>query len=364
MTAPLTIAVGVAALIVAMIAGYLHLPSTPDLEGERWFKVILATLLRGQVEARGGDAAAWETATVRFVPYHPAGRQPERKVTAPALFKLSADAIPGERALLETLEKLPDARARWARMYDTDPAGLDVRLGDPVDLGPAYDPGQVAGPGATWDDLAAWGADNQSFRETIERRVPAHWVLVRGTSPVVVDALKAEIGARASVVDGTDPATIAAACLAALPGAEDRLVVVVEGEAVQAALGALVDTPIARDRMLAFVSIGGVLGGRPGEEAASVDYVGGVFNHEHLDTESRRETPYLCLGWLDRAEDPPGGRGLPLQAQRFPEPGGRADISSIAVVDLGVLPVDPELPLALVARALWAVVVCEVLSRK
>src|SRR5690554_2298026 len=139
-TDPLSIAIAAAAAITAFVAGWVQWPRAPDLDGERWFKVALATLLRGEAEARGGTAEAWEAQVVRFVPYHPAGRLPERKVTNPVAARLPGAMQPGERALLEQLARRHTVQERWRWMYDEDPVSLDARLDDPVELGPAYDP--------------------------------------------------------------------------------------------------------------------------------------------------------------------------------------------------------------------------------
>lgn len=378
MTDPLTLGVASAALALAAAGLWLHRPVAPDLDAERWFKVMLATLLRGEIEAAGGDVGAWERAVVRFVPYHPAGRLPERKVAAPSLALLGPTVIPGERALIDALAALPDAPSRWARMYDTDEAALGARLDDPADLGPAYDPARWLGPDGGWDALAAWGGGDGGFRAAVTRRLgPARWVLVSGApsaAPDVIGALAAELGDRAVAVPwrGAAPAEAATTLIDVLrdasAAAEDRVVVVAAAEGAHVALRALAEAPPLRDRVVAVVAIGGVLRGRPGDDgpygtAAVDDFMGHVFTHAALDTEARRTTPYVAVQWLDRRAEPPGAFGLPLEAMRFPAPGDVLAASAIEAVDIGPLPADPELPTRQVARALVAFVAGWVASR-
>jgi hypothetical protein len=358
---------------VAALACWYSLPNPPDLDGERWFKLILATLLRGQVERETGDAGDWEARVLRFVPYHPGGRLPEQKVSDPEHYRPPGLSVPGEVALVEALARIDDHEGRWKRMYDEDDAATEARIQDPAELGDAYDTARHLGPGGSWDDLADWGAgDGVAFREALVRRLPAHWVLVDGPHPgehpvpTLLEALRGEVGDRAvwvPIPEGTpeEGATILRAAMEEpLEELSDRLVVVASGPAVHLVLRALVEAPGLRDRLLAVVSVGGVVMGREGELS---DWMGRWFNPAELDTEMNRVTPYLHLAWYDREADPPGIPGLPIAATRFPQPEAGA-LSSIEVVDLGLLPTDPDLPLEQVARALWALTTLWVYTRR
>ena len=55
------VSVGLASLagVVALAAGWLMWPRPPSLDGERWFKITLATLLLGEVDAAGEDQDVW-----------------------------------------------------------------------------------------------------------------------------------------------------------------------------------------------------------------------------------------------------------------------------------------------------------------
>ena len=48
MTDPLSLSLAGTAAVVAIAAGWLAVPRPPSLDAERWFKVILATLMRGE----------------------------------------------------------------------------------------------------------------------------------------------------------------------------------------------------------------------------------------------------------------------------------------------------------------------------
>ena len=379
MTDPLSAAIALGAGAVALGAGVLSWPRPPQLDGERWFKIALATLLRGSVEAEGGDGEAWARAVLRFVPYHPAGRHPERKIAHPVAAVIPGAALPGELALVEALAARATAAERWRWMYDQDPAGVDARLDDPAALGAGYDPVARFGPGASWDALAEWGAGRGGFAESLRVRFCPRWVLVHGRAsrlagPSLIAALRTELGDGATEVEWCDDLVAAEARVAqAIAGAQDRaerVIVAAEEAGVAVVLRALQGSAEARDRVVALLSMGGTIAGRPGEEGPfgardADDWLARWFGHAHLDTEIVRLTPYLAFQWLDRAHEPPGAGGLLLERSRFPEPGEeRATAPAVESVDLGPLPVDPELPLALVARALIAVASGWALSRR
>jgi hypothetical protein len=355
-TDPVGIGLGVAILVVAAITGREFVPSAITLDAERWFKLMFATLLRGAAEAAGRDAAAWEAEVVRFVPYNPLGREPERKVARGAL--PDGQALPGERLLADTIAAMPPGKPRWERLYDTDEPALEARLADPTELGADYDPATRLGPDAGWDALAAW---TPAFTTALERRFPARWALIPGGDPVdVLGALKAVLGDRATVVPAADPEPLALAIGACAPSSADRLVIAVGGTALLPVLKALHASAGLRDRVLAVISVGGVV--LDGTEATA-DWIGAHFRPEDLDTEIDRPTVYAAIQWLDRAIDPPGIEGVPLEAMRFPKVPERPTVSRIDVVDLGPLPLDPLLPVQAVARAIVAWTAGYVLSR-
>ena len=142
-------------LVAFVVLGWLALPDVPELDGERLFKVLLATLFRGEVEAAEGTVADWENKVLNWVPYHPAGRFPEEKVTRPSVHRLPGPSLEGEQALIESLAKLDSVESRLRRMYVDDPIGIEARLADPAELGDGYDPRVRLGP--TLDGAIASG---------------------------------------------------------------------------------------------------------------------------------------------------------------------------------------------------------------
>lgn len=378
MTDPLSLALAAATAGVALAAGWAHWPRPPALDGERWFKVSLATVLRGGVEAEGGSAESWEASVRRFVPFHPAGRWPERKVANPVAARLPRALIPGERALLDALARLRTADERWTWMYDQDEVGLAARLDDPVELGPAYDPAVRLGSGASWDGLAAWGGGDPRFGALLLARWSARWILVEGrpdrlAGPSVLPALEALLGDRAirvpweeRPIDASQAALLATLRRAA-PTVDVRLVVVGEEAGVVVALRALAEAADVRDQVHAVLSVGGTVGGRPDEpgpfgERDQADWLGARFTQQGMDTEVVRLTPYLAVQWFARPAL--GSAGLPIAAQRFPDPQDSVGVVTVEVVDLGVLPSESDFPVAQLAKALVAVVVAWVLSRR
>ncbi len=375
---PLNTGVAIFAAALAIVAGVLQWPRPPDLDGERWFKLMLSTVLRGQVEAVDGEVTDWEHLVKRFVPYHPAGRLPERKVLNP---KASPPGqwLPGELALTQRLATVNEVQERWAVMYD-DEAGLEARLVDPFDLGAAYDPKTFGDPACTWDALALWGSGDTAYRDALLNRLGAKWLLVEGrpdrlAGPSLMSDLANELGERAVRVPWHDGEleqaveALAEVLADVVQDWQDRIVVVSEEAGTTLVLRALADNGNFRDPLLAVLSIGGVIGGREGEdgpfgEKTCSDWMAAWFTFQRMDSESVRLTPYLSTQFFDRHQPTPGAAGLSVQAQRFPEPRDDETLKTLESVDLGLLPVDETLPTAQVARALLSVTGCWALSRR
>lgn len=365
-TDPLSLSIAGAALAVAAAAGWARRRRDPDLDGERWFKTTLATLLRGRIEADGGGPDAWDAAVAR-IPYHPAGRWPERKVTHPEVAP-PGPLLEGEAGLLERLARADDLAARWSVLY-ADEDALALLRDDPFELGAAYAPAQVARPGATWDDVAAWGAGDDAFGHAVLARLGARWVLAGGSAPRLTPHLQALAPDALVLPEGPEAARLALE--GALERADTRLVLFAEGDAVPGVLQLLVDHAGLRDQVLAVVAVGGVIGGRtdiaegPLTVASREDWMGRWFGQHHLDTGVVRLTPYMSVQWLDRTVAPPGLPGLPLQHQRFPPPAEQsATATTIESVDLGVLDHAGGPDDAVIAKALCFVVAGWVASRR
>lgn len=336
--------VELAALGLAVWAARLSLPRAPRFDAERLFKVALANALRGELEARGGDLAAWREAVLGRVMYHPAaGAAPEALALDPASVSLPVPPPEGARALVEKLGALPDAAARLGWMYAEDPAVETALLGHPDELGPDYDPGPRLAPGVGWDALAAWTPE---VTAALARRFESA-VLVELGGGLAEALVEAAPGVRLARVDPTrlDAAALAAALVAVVPRPVDRLILVGEGDAVPRAIGALAASAPLRDALMGLVSVAGALGAAGSPARVSLE---SSFRHEILDPEVHRSLPYLTL--IDGAAPPEV-----WPAQRLPEPPppptGRLTIDRL---DLG--PCDlAGLSRPALARALWVV---------
>lgn len=289
---------------------YKTMPRVPERDWERLFKLLLATLIRGEVEER----------------------------------LLSADA--GRKATA-------NARAEWESQlvsqvpYPAEARPLDVLMSDPA-MEVGEDPTAVLGPEATWDAIAGW---QPAVGEGIARRL-GHVVFV-GLGLSAGDAMAAAV--EADIVDltelsgrvGRPPAlmdrseaglALAEAILEQLPERSQRLVILAAGEHAFAILVALRSSEALRDRALAVVTLGGVLAS---EERDA--WLAAQFTHERMDPELARTIAYVHV--IDADTDP--------AAQRLVEPplppSGRR---SIEIVDLGPLPLGGADP-ARLARALW-----------
>ncbi len=359
MTDPISILAAALATGLAAMVAWLMWPRPPNLDGERWFKLMIAILLRGEVEARGGSAADWRAAVRTWAPYHPAVRFPERMVSGP---QPGMDAHPAETELARRLAAVEDPAARWAILYDEEGPARDPTLTDPVDLPPDYDIRKWLAT-AGWDDLALWGAGAPTpiiaALHTVFDGTTFLFVHDDPPGPPIVDALSGLLPERPVEVraGGFDVTPLERALLALPEREEHRFVLLGMGRGIQTLLSGLHASPGWRDRVLAVLSLGGAI-----VTPESAPWMEANFTHRAFDTERARLTPYMCLQWLDRDCDPPGAFGLPIEQARFPPPRSEPLVpEAIEVVDLGVLPADSDPDR--VAKALLTLLACWIRAR-
>jgi len=340
---------GVVELLVlglAIVAAWLSVRPAPPLDWERLWKTTLATVIRGDVESGGGDAEAW-WARLDAVPYHPAGRQPVAKLTAPSMEAILVPALEGERALVERLVGKSTITERWAEMYRDDPAAEDALMINPAELGPAYDPAIALAPAVGWEEVARWTAETQS---AVARRMKDVVVAVIGhnADPLIVAVPHARV---VQVSDELEPNALEEALLSLCEQPQERLLVIAEGDGAFTLVQALHDSPSLRDRVLVVLGLAAEL--TSGERGAWMEH---HFQHIAFDTEVNRKTLYMSVSAV--TQDP-----LNVVDQVFPKPdippSGWAPIESI---DLGLLDLDAQNP-ELLARALW-VLLCFSLSSR
>ena len=331
----------ISALLLAVGSAILSLRPAPALDWEHLWKIILATVIRGEVEAEDGAQSAWWD-RLSVVPYHPAGRNAFAKLVEASVEQVAVPALEGERALVERLAAIETPAARWQSMYRDDTQAQESLMQDPMDMGPAYDPSAPLAPGVTWDSVAHWSAPVQS---AIARRLGDVIVAVigRDVAPMM------EAAPHASVISMEDASEDG--LLGLLSHSHQRLVLVVEGEAAFGLIQTLHGAPSLRDRVLAVLSLGGRFGG---EERSH--WMDAHFQHLQFDTELNRRTMYAAMTDMDAGS-------TQSTAQHFPvppvPPSGWAPIEAI---DLGPIPLSRQDP-SLFARALWVLVCFSVSSR-
>jgi len=371
MIGPLELGIAGVAGVVALLAAWFHIPRVPELDAERWFKTLLATMLRGRCELEQATAQEWAERVALEVPYHPAGRCPERKVSDPATWVPAGPYLEGEQALLEHLRTLADEGARWRWMYLEDEVGLASRLADPTELGDAYSLDAMLGGVDGWSALSSVGAQDMSSLRTLVERVGAVWVLVEGRlnrkAPSVLSPLAAQIGTGVHVVSHDDAQEgLPDVLLDQLQG-ESAVIFVGEDIGALRILHALSTRPALRDRAEAVLAVSAPMCGVEDHasfgRASTSDWMGAWFGHDTLDTDRVWPTPYLAMQWVDLATRPPGLEGLPLQEARFPRPRPGA-LQMLEILDLGPLLVTHHPPVELIAGSLLAVTSGFVLTRR
>jgi hypothetical protein len=365
MTATGTLVVAFLTVLVALAAVWASVPRPPTLDGERWFKAVLRAVLSG---AQPADVAA------AMAPYHPLARVVERKLAHPTIEALPGPALDGEAALLERLAALPDVAARWSHLTALpDATCTPEALFD-------HDPARWLGPELGWRALEAGRA--ASVAEAAEGRRKIRWAWIDGEAPgpsvaAALSAFATEVAPLDLTMSPSDAglqdATYVVADAFNAMLAEDvdaRLVIAGVGTGIVSVLRALLADPQLRDRVVAVLSIGGTIGGWEGhagllDPAVCEDWLERNFRHEALDAEVVREIPYLAVQWLSPGASPPGADGLYVQRSRFPEPKYQGNEPlMVRVVDLGVLPTDPEPDPAAVVDALRVVTSLYALSRQ
>lgn len=318
---------------LALWAAWKTLPRAPDLDWERLFKQTLATVLRGEVEAAGGQLSDW-VAALRGVPYHPLARDTEQRLRDPASAQVPTPPREGERLLVERLAACATAAERWSLLFADDPRGRASLLDDPALLGAAYDPSKRFGPDATWDAVADW---TPPLKEGLLRRL-GHLVFLDATGHLAEHGGAAVPGIRVAALG----AAVQAEVDRCLESPSDRVVVVARGDRMQSLLDELHANAALVDRLFAVVSLGGRLTDDPDAWEAG-------FQHASLEPEVHRTVLFVSLVDVDVAAP----LGVSWKAQTFQEPPlpdtGRR---SIECVDLGPLDLERVAPAALVRSLL------------
>ena len=335
------IGVELVVLLLAIVAAWISLRPPPQLEWERLWKISLATVIRGDVEANGGNGDDWWE-RLSLVPFHPAGRDAIAKLSSPSLDDIEVPALEGERALVERLVQCTSVAERWKAMFRDDPLAMESLTSDPAQLGSAYDPSVPLAPNLDWEDVARWTADVQS-------------AVARRMASVVIGVVGMDAGPLIGAVPHgrvnhvPDDGDLAAHLLDCCTVAQDRLMLVVKGPSVLSTLQALHGSPTLRDRVLAVVCLGGIFNDER-------EWLSEHFEHLGFDTEINRRTAYFSVSNVNLESISLIDQTLPVPPV---PPSGWAPIEA---VDLGFLPFD-DLDPELFARALW-VLLCFCLSSR
>jgi len=334
-----------AAGVLLLVAGWNTLPRPPDLNWELYFKVVITTLIRGEVESSEGSADDWFARGRARAWFHPAARDLEAKLTAPESYEVSTPAIEGERGLVEALAAVDSVEGRLERTFTVGISDA-VLYEDPALLGEHYDPRSSIGTEADWEAVAQV---SQGLLTALRRRHEhLRWVVMGGEDSQV-EALSALLGGdRVIRLAETQPKPAEAELEGFLQQRSDRLVLLAFGSGAELAVRMMHANPGLRDRVLAVVGVGAALGG-----GAAV-WLDKEFNHQSMDTEISRLTSWFHVAFVTPGVLPVGDAGQPLADTRWPQPpvpsSGRNAIESI---DLGVLPGPAlEYPAELLIRSL------------
>jgi hypothetical protein len=333
--------VELAVFLGLLVAAWLSVQKPPALDYERLWKTILATVIRGEVEAGGGRHEQWWERLLT-VPYHPAGRSVYAKLHRPHLKDIAVPALDGERILVDALIEQDGPLARAELMFRTLPAASEALMVDPAELGPAYDPASVLAPGVGWEAVALWEADLQA---AIARRFNDVVVAVVGFDerPMIAAVPHCAV----VKVTNVDEASLCAL----LTTKHQRLVILAKGDGLHRLLAVLHANDGLRDRVFVVLNLG-----EPLMVGAQKEWMDLHFQHDQFDTELNRRTLYMAItdggeGWSDAS-----GQVFPVPKAL---PSGWEPIESVDLGPLILSQQDPEL----FARALWVLLSFCVASR-
>jgi hypothetical protein len=380
----LDVALFLLAIALALTAVVVGRRRPPSMDPERLFKTCLATLLRGHVEREvsgssaakaegaGGAAAdqeaaeAWVEAVRAGLLFHPAWRDAPLKLENPESYQVPVPAIEGERALVESLARLPVGEARFRAFFEGEQR--ECLLDDPALLGSDYLPEAWLGHGCDWEALAAW---TDVVRESLRRKlVDVRLVVLCSADDQDVLSVYArawEDVARARLeivpVDAQETTFVGAAAerlLATLEQASARFIFFAAGRTGPFLLSLLASGSELRDRTLTAFFWGSPMRGQPGDapvgldEASRKEWLESHFRQEELDVELRRSVPYVFLPSVRAGALPPGSDRIPWRNQLLDEPPTPASgRRPVRVVAMGPLLASPDaLPAEVLARGL------------
>lgn len=349
---------GFVELVVVFIFGWaawLSIPRPPQLDWERLLKVAISVGVWADLESEQAEKGAlseieaeWRQVLRTAVPYHPAGRDWRKKLSDPAAYTPPIPAISGERGLLESLSALETMHERWERLFGTrahelDPAVADA-LGDPRELGDAYDPRRLFGPEADWAAVAAW---SEPLRAGLTRRLQRVVLMEIGLSSHVSPSAELPDVRRyvcASVADGPVEGWVQIC-----ESPSDRLVVVVHGAQLKDWLEQMAQSPALVDRVLAVVVAEGV----PARSAAERDAIEAILCSEALLPELQRRTPIAVVDNIDIEIEADQRWSTGMAPIELPD--WQASRLGVQWVDLGPLPVQ-NVPSRALSRAIAVLV--------
>lgn len=320
----------VAVVALALSAGWLTLPRGDALDWERLFKLAMVTGVRGPIEAEDGGVEEWLRQGRARVWYHPASRGLLDKLRSPERASIPVPALDGERALVERLGGLSSVTERVKAVFAS---GADEALyEDPAAQGEEWDLARILGPGAGWDDVAAW---TEGVTEVLVRRAEHQtWAVIGDVA--LAAALRAVLGER--VVDVEDLDTLQDH----VPRMSDRLVLVARGG--RGLFEYLHDSERLRDQVSAVIGV---------DLENDPKWLQAHFDNIRFDTELNRATPYFHLAFLDEDADLDAYERSLLPIPAVP------DTLRVVLepIDLGVLPGPADgCPSDLLARSLLIVV--------
>ena len=316
--------------VLLLVAGWNTLPRPPELNWELYFKVVIASLIRGEVEAAEGTAEDWLERGRALVWFHPGARDLESKLTEPDAYQVSTPAIEGERGLIEALRLLSTVQQRLERTFTSGHADA-VLYEDPALLGEEYDPRNSVGTEADWEAVA--GCSPDLLTALRRRHEHLRWVVLGGDQKHI-EALSELLGEdRVLVLSETESEAAETELESFLSQRSDRLVLLAVGKGAGLAVRMMHGSPGLRDRVLAVVGVGAFLGGDLG------GWMKDAFTHQAMDTEISRLTSWFRVSFVTPGVLPVGDEHCALADTRWPcPPVPQSGRKAIEVIDLGVLP--------------------------
>jgi hypothetical protein len=280
MTIDLWIEIAIVCLIFWAV--WKSIPKNPDLNWKYFHSLVVATLIRGELETVNAASEDWLKEIKILVSFHP--------------------DFAGVNDIFIENNETPEQK--WQEWFHDDDVIEKHLMDDPEILGANFKPSALI----TWQDLAE---QNDVINQTLLRKF-AHAIIVGQSSRAKEFADLLNIPLYSDVLDIDKLSD-------AWKEKKQRFIFVGQDDECQEMLVFMHEFPAVRDRVLSMIFVDGKF---------DTEWLNSHFTHEKMDAEANHAIPYILWSYIDPASIVPW-QTIP----KPPEP--TSNWYSIEIIDLG-----------------------------